>query len=94
MFYLFELAYKFGLTNVVNNCEVGDFYDLIQIIAKEPDEAKKTIYQAAGINKTISEIKLLKITPITSPFITHSTNISDRIYNQFECIEKNDLRGK
>lgn len=84
MFYLFEIAYKFGLTT-----KLYDFYELTQVIAKDFEEAKKTIVTAYS-NKNILEVKLLKITPIPtlSPFINFATDISNQIYNQFECIEK------
>lgn len=84
MYYLFEIAYNYSL-----KCkdEPIVFYELTQVIAKNTEEAKKIIVNSYD-TRDIYEIKLLKISPITSAFITYATTIPDRIYHQFDCIEK------
>ena len=80
MFYLFEIACK-----VKDRLGIG--YEIIQVIARDSDEAKNTIINIYGYGSNF-EFKLLKITPISDPFIPYITTISDQTYQQFECIEK------
>jgi hypothetical protein len=83
MFYLFEIAYKFRVRD-----STADWYGISQVVAKELDDAKKALTDYRGYVGSILEFKLLKVTPISSAFVTYSTNISDTIYHQFECIEE------
>jgi len=81
MFYLFEMTYRFRF-----RChELDDFSDHLQVIAENVEEAKNTIISRHS-HKDISEFKLIKVTPITSPFITYMTTIPNQLYEQFEDI--------
>jgi hypothetical protein len=87
MFYLFVIAYSFRYKDVP-----GEFYEITQVIGREFDETKQTAVNIFS-NRNVFEIKLLKVTPITSPFIVHTTAIPDRIYHKLECIEKKKALG-
>jgi hypothetical protein len=83
MFYLFEIAYKFRVID-----STADWYGISQVVAKELPTAKEAVTNYGGSVRCCLELKVLKVTPITQAFITYSTNISETIYHQFECIEK------
>jgi hypothetical protein len=83
MFYLFEIAYKFRVVD-----STADWYGISQVVAKELPAAKEVLTNYGGSVRSCLELKVLKVTPITQSFITYSTNISETIYHQFECIEE------